>query len=751
MRMVKFYFLLLFISHSVFAQEITVHGKIRDTNTHREIPSVNIYIKGTQIGTSSDLNGRFSLDIIKPNPEMMVVFQHIAYDIREIALDSVKRLQNIYLQPRVIPLQGLTIEAPGASIEIKKDLPQAVSVLESKYFEIRGFTDAGDFLRRDHSVQVDEEISGKKTIAIRGGNPDEVVVLYNGIKMNSAFDNVFDLSLIDIEDIDRFEIIKGSNTALYGSGALSGIINVVPKFHQDYHLRFQQRVGTYRSGNWGIHLFQRLNRLRASYSFKQGATKRQFSNSLSSSEQLENRASHHTANMVYHFSEPKDGSAINSLAAMYIRSSLDYENHRDLEQLSNLNQVASLRYQGNIYWLKNLNLSGSYHQLYESQNLNLVSQVYFRRIYNNAFNFNVENRQFIHGMELLLAYQFESAELEFQDDRDFGYQFKILQNAQFQRRQHGFVAISKFHAPTGFDFMSSINFDISLRHDRVTDKQDARHIRFSSDSSEQNTTPGVFDSHVWNETMLKFATNFIGNPGDLSFNIYMNFGSNVKFPTLLQQISSPMLSAPTATNPDLNPEKNRSTELGVEITKNIQTHPTIYGWQLSGYFFKNYYDNKFRSFYTPGIPIAFYDNVQNAHITGAEAKSSIFLLRKKLTFEVGFSRYSISDKAAFPFRCDTKGTFDLKINHAGYAFQFHLFKEGEQVGWIREQSCDADFIEVTLPSQLNIDLHLGKTFEFGKIKLRMNASIRNLLNDDVQLAGLALRDRRFYLTMGIQY
>ena len=147
--------------------------------------------------------------------------------------------------------------------------------------------------------------------------------------------------------------------------------------------------------------------------------------------------------------------------------------------------------------------------------------------------------------------------------------------------------------------------------------------------------------------------------------------------------------------------------------------------------------------------MAFYDNVQTAHISGLEMKSSAFLFRKKVTIELGLSRYSISEKAAFPFKYDRKATADFKIDHSGYAFQLHLFKEGEQIGWVRQSS--EGFVEIELPSHTDIDLHLSKAFEFGKFKLKSNVSVRNLLNNDVDMAGIALRDRRVYFTIGIQY
>ncbi|MGH7450649.1 MAG: TonB-dependent receptor [bacterium] len=294
------------MSYAVAAigQEATIFGVVRDVNTHREIREVNIYVKGSQLGTSSDISGRFFLRVPGANQQMIVVFQHIAYEPREISLDSVAAMRHIDLQPRIIPLQEVEVEAQGVPIlNIEKDLPQTVSLIEARNFEFRGYVDAGDLLKTDHSVQVEEALSGRKTVAIRGGNPDEVVVLYNGVKMNNTFDNIFDLSLVDLEDVERFEIIKGSNTALYGPEAFSGVINIIPKIQQDYNIRFQQRLGTYRSGNWGLHLYQRLNRLSGSYSFKRGGATRNLGNQAEEEGRLENTALYHTANLTYNSSD----------------------------------------------------------------------------------------------------------------------------------------------------------------------------------------------------------------------------------------------------------------------------------------------------------------------------------------------------------------------------------------------------------------------------------------------------------------
>jgi hypothetical protein len=68
-----------------------------------------------------------------------------------------------------------------------------------------------------------------------------------------------------------------------------------------------------------------------------------------------------------------------------------------------------------------------------------------------------------------------------------------------------------------------------------------------------------------------------------------------------------------------------------------------------------------------------------------------------------------------------------------------------------EEGFYTPFIEVTLPKYSNIDIHLNKKFTLFGLKYFMNFSGRNLLDDDVVLQGLAIRDRRFYLTFGLQY
>jgi outer membrane receptor protein involved in Fe transport len=743
--------LLMLLGSESRADEAILQGKVRDNNTHREIAEVNIYIDGFKIGTTSDISGKFSLKIPRLISGMAVVFQHVAYDTLILEVEKALHQKNFYLQERVIPLPSVEVEAEAEKWEIKKDLPQSISVFQARDFEFKGYSDAGDLLRTDYAVQIDEELNGKKLATIRGGNPDEVIVLYNGIRMNSNYDNTFDLSLIELVDIKRFEVIRGSNTSLYGPEAFSGVINIIPQLYRDYKVRFKQRIGSYNSGDWSLGLNQNLKRFNVNYSIRKGAATRDFAEEERTNAQLLNKIEHHQANLVYSNQDSPNRPIVNELGLMYIRTRQDFENQLDDESLLNFNQMLSLHYTGNWGKLKDINISGAYQWLDEQQFL-VVGQHYLdREIADRSINLKAQKDFNLNLFDLFFGYQYRFGDLQYLDDRRGLNEVPLgIQEANLNRTHHGIAAIGKFKGPTGSTFIDKMHFDLSLRYDRVRDQQSDSELRGDPATTLDDST-GIFKENNWDDLTVKISSNFGGGTANFAFNIFMNYGTNIKFPTLLQQISTPraLTNQPYDEEAQLKPEKNRSTELGMVFMREMREHPNVFGWELEFSYFSNSYENKFRVYYTPGIPIAFYDNVPVASLSGIEIKPSLFLFRKKVITEFGFSKYNISEKSAFPFKYDFKYVLNMMIDHAGYGLHLMLFKEGEQSGWIRQNS--GVLAEVKLPVYSNLDVHLNKTIDIRSFKMFFNASFRNILATEFVVNGLALRDRRYFLTAGVQY
>jgi outer membrane cobalamin receptor len=741
---------LLFIalfSVNLFAQDIVVKGKVRNANTHLEISQANIYIAEIQIGTTSDNKGNFALRIPQKFKDSQLIFEHVAYFPLKIVISKASSENKFNLTPRVIQLPNVQVEAQKEKPAILKDIPQPITLIEAKEFESRGYVDAGDLLKIDQSIQVKEEITGKKTIALRGGNPDDVVVLYNGIRLNNIFDNIFDVSLINLEDIKYFSVIKGSNSALYGAEAVSGVINIVPKTHRNYKIRFQQKLGTYAAGDWNIQLNEKFNnRINLSYSYKQGSSTRTYQDSLATDEFYENKNVYHTATLDYNFSNT-DLEPSNKLSLMYFHSDLDYKNSRLNETLGNLNQLFTARFTGDLLFLNRLNVHASYRRLNNEQDSDFSNILINKHILNDAINFNFENTFTFPEVELLLAYQFENGELDYSDKRPNISLFSSgIESVLMSQKKYGAVSILKWHVPTKSEFYKKTDIDVSFRRDYAYNTFDDIKYLISPSSSFAE-----LKAKDWQQSLLKFSSHLEGGNEVFNINAYLTYGSNYKIPTMFQQISIPESfgNSPVPTRPNLKPEENNSTELGVELLGELPNDLNLTGWQFSANYFRNSYNNKLRTYYMPGIPIAFYDNVKNADISGFETKGGLFFYQKKLSLEAGTSIYSISEKAAFPFKSDKKFTVNLGFEHAGFSLQVFWFKESDQTGWIRD--FDGNLIETSLDGHSNIDVHVNKSFELFKTKLFANFSGRNLLDDDTKFNGIAIRDRRFYFTFGAQY
>ena len=247
---------------------------------------------------------------------------------------------------------------------------------------------------------------------------------------------------------------------------------------------------------------------------------------------------------------------------------------------------------------------------------------------------------------------------------------------------------------------------------------------------------------------MKFSTSLGGGSEKFALRSYFNFGTSYKYPTLLQQISGTILDGTPSAFSALNPEKNQSFELGLHSSRLITGSETLDAFDMTVNLFRNDYENKMRISYPIGIPVAFYDNVDFAKISGYEIKGTIHLLNRSTSADFALASYNIPEKAAFPFKSEVKMTANLNVDYKGWSLQVHAFGESEQIGWMRQDL--GHLFEVTLPSHTNVDVHLTKSIQLRNLEGFANFSGYNLRNQSTILEGLILRDRRIYFSFGFK-
>lgn len=123
----------------------------------------------------------------------------------------------------------VTASRIGATPENR--LGTAVTVIDGKQLDERQTRFVGDVLRDVPGVAVSRSggVGAKTQVRMRGAEGNHTLVMIDGADVGDPFQGEFDFSGLLATDIERLEILHGSQSALYGSDAIGGVINIIPR------------------------------------------------------------------------------------------------------------------------------------------------------------------------------------------------------------------------------------------------------------------------------------------------------------------------------------------------------------------------------------------------------------------------------------------------------------------------------------------------------------------------------------------
>ncbi|MFZ2225661.1 MAG: TonB-dependent receptor, partial [Candidatus Deferrimicrobium sp.] len=107
----------------------------------------------------------------------------------------------------------------------------SVSVVTREDMERKSPSLAGDVLQGIPGVDVQRtgSLGGLENIKIRGGKSTHTLVMIDGFPVNSPSSGEFDISALPVSGFERVEVVRGAQSALYGSNAMSGVVNFLPR------------------------------------------------------------------------------------------------------------------------------------------------------------------------------------------------------------------------------------------------------------------------------------------------------------------------------------------------------------------------------------------------------------------------------------------------------------------------------------------------------------------------------------------
>ena len=110
-----------------------------------------------------------------------------------------------------------------------KNLPAPLTVVRSYDYQKQSSLTLSNVLDKESGISMGGDGIWATNINIRGLSENRLVTLIDGNRVETANDLTASMSMIDMYDVERVEVIKGAQSSLYGSGAMGGIVNIITK------------------------------------------------------------------------------------------------------------------------------------------------------------------------------------------------------------------------------------------------------------------------------------------------------------------------------------------------------------------------------------------------------------------------------------------------------------------------------------------------------------------------------------------
>ncbi|NEN22885.1 TonB-dependent receptor [Cryomorpha ignava] len=226
----------------IFAQPGTIRGFVYEEESGEAVIFTNVYLAGTSLGASTDVNGYFSITNI-PEGAYTLEVKYLGYETLQKQVDiSGDRIitEKLFLKKSSIQMQAVEISAEkqekqtNVTMSVTKATPKDIKMIPT----IGGTADLAQYLQVVPGVIFTGDQGGQ--LYIRGGSPVQNKVLLDGMTIYNPFHSIGLFSVFDTELIRNADIYTGGFGAEYG-GRISSVMDITMR--DGNKRRFSGKVG----------------------------------------------------------------------------------------------------------------------------------------------------------------------------------------------------------------------------------------------------------------------------------------------------------------------------------------------------------------------------------------------------------------------------------------------------------------------------------------------------------------------------
>jgi len=705
MRSLRSVTLLLFSSF-LLAQTKPIVGLVVN-EIGKPLASVNIVSHPSRTGTQSNKEGEFS--IIMPVKDRKLSFNHVGYLPDTVNAILFKNGTTIILKEKVLEMDSLDVTAASRTQFDPFEEKNSVINLDMEELSLRGFMDVGDALFSEQSILLNETMMGQKTASVRASTAEELVFLYDGIRINTMGDPLLDLSMFSTTGLAGMELVKGGHEKAPSS---SGIINFIPKMSYGNSILFNQQFGTYNYGS-----YNGFGSLGFKYgTINSGMGEGQFSQVYSDTSAPEIHTHHQR---IFVNTGLRNGKNF-EIRLMGLQNEKTFKNNRtsDSVDVGMENIIVKLNH---VHPLSgSITLYGLYQQYRGYEATTIASRN--KKDTNRGFGFEFEK-------------DIKYATIRITNESSYPVSdWDVDTLPIFIRRQNStFTGSFEIYQPDEDKKFQLKDVKVVFSKHRVSDVPD--------------TSFGIYMPHnFWSLTNSLFTASVLNKQPDKRILMYANMGNVFRVPSLGEIIANQTQTLISGLS-DIVPEHKSTYELGFKMENEVQENERSYSMTIS--WFRYHYRDKIKQFQLSGAPVHFPFNIGEARLSGFDSHIVFKPRRKWFRYTTTFSYYYFSDPMAFQLQPERMIRNMISINNKW--FTLDLIHRGESSRQITTINSSGAIKPNYLKPITNYDINLSTDIHFRNFKGILSLSGINLNNTAQQLDGVSIYDRRYTVKLALAY
>lgn len=226
---IESYLLILFLVFgNVAAQNNSIQGKITDSRNGNSIQGALVVISHLyKAYTNSE--GNYNIKEIAEG-SYNVKISRLGYKPISVtmSINSASMIKNFIMESSPIELDEVIVSTNRTDKHLRNSSYTEL-LIGKEQIESKPFQSLSDVLKNEPGVTLLRDGVWGTEVSIRGLNRENVVTLIDGNRIATSTDIAARLSMINADDVDRIEVIKGASSSIYGSGATGGIVNIITK------------------------------------------------------------------------------------------------------------------------------------------------------------------------------------------------------------------------------------------------------------------------------------------------------------------------------------------------------------------------------------------------------------------------------------------------------------------------------------------------------------------------------------------